>query len=69
MIESPCVKICTLDARSRMCLGCGRSIDEIARWTALSAAERARVMSELPARIATEKSAQAKIANASTATG
>jgi len=69
MIESPCVKICTLDARSRMCLGCGRSIDEIARWTALSAAERARVMSELPARIAMEKSAQAKIANASTATG
>ncbi len=41
MIESPCVKICTLDARSRMCLGCGRSIDEIARWTAMSAAERA----------------------------
>ena len=69
MIESPCVKICTLDARSRMCLGCGRSIDEIARWTALSAAERARVMSELPARIAMEKSAQVKIANASTATG
>ena len=69
MIESPCVKICTLDARSRMCLGCGRSIDEIARWTVLSAAERARVMSELPARIAMEKSAQAKIADASTATG
>ena len=69
MIESPCVKICTLDARSRVCLGCGRSIDEIARWTALSVAERARVMSELPARIAMEKSAQAKIANASTATG
>ena len=69
MIESPCVKLCTLDARSRMCLGCGRSIDEIARWTVLSAAERARVMSELPARIAMEKSAQAKIANASTATG
>lgn len=69
MIESPCVKICTLDARSRMCLGCGRNIDEIARWTAMSAAERTRVMSELPARIATEKSAQAQSANASTATG
>lgn len=69
MIESPCVKICTLDARSRMCLGCGRSIDEIARWTALSAAERSRVMGELPARIAMQKSTQAEIANASTATG
>ena len=50
MIESPCVKTCTLDARSGLCRGCGRSIDEIARWTAMSAAGRARVMSELPAR-------------------
>ena len=25
MIESPCVKICTLDARSGLCLGCGRT--------------------------------------------
>ena len=58
MIESPCVKICTLDARSGLCLGCGRTIDEIARWTAMTAAERARVMSELPARLAAAKSAE-----------
>ncbi|MBI3705104.1 MAG: DUF1289 domain-containing protein [Rhizobiales bacterium] len=50
MIESPCVKVCTIDARCGLCLGCGRSIDEIARWSAMSAAERARVMRELPAR-------------------
>jgi predicted Fe-S protein YdhL (DUF1289 family) len=50
MIESPCIKICTLDARSGLCLGCGRTIDEIARWGAMSAAERARIMAELPAR-------------------
>jgi hypothetical protein len=51
MIESPCVKVCTLDARSGQCLGCGRNIDEIARWSAMSAAERARVLRELPARM------------------
>ena len=50
MIESPCVKVCTIDARSGLCLGCGRNLDEIARWSAMSAAERARVMRELPAR-------------------
>jgi predicted Fe-S protein YdhL (DUF1289 family) len=50
MIESPCVKICTLDARSAVCLGCGRTIEEIARWSTMRAAERARVMAELPAR-------------------
>ena len=33
MIETPCVKICTLDARAGLCLGCGRTIDEIARWS------------------------------------
>jgi predicted Fe-S protein YdhL (DUF1289 family) len=49
MIESPCVKICTLGVRSGLCLGCGRSIDEIARWSAMSAAERAQVISNLPA--------------------
>ena len=43
MIETPCVEICTLDARSGLCLGCGRTIDEIERWTAMSKAERARI--------------------------
>jgi predicted Fe-S protein YdhL (DUF1289 family) len=52
MIESPCLKICTLDARSGLCLGCGRTIDEIARWTAMGAGERARVMDMLPGRLA-----------------
>jgi predicted Fe-S protein YdhL (DUF1289 family) len=50
MIQSPCIKICTLDARSGLCLGCGRTIDEIARWGGMSEAERARIMAELPAR-------------------
>jgi len=52
MIESPCIKICTLDARAGQCLGCGRTIEEIARWSAMSPAERARIMAELPARLA-----------------
>jgi hypothetical protein len=59
MIESPCNKICTLDARSGLCLGCGRTVDEIAHWSALSAAERARVMAELPARLAASQSERA----------
>ena len=58
MIESPCIEICTLDARSGQCLGCGRSIDEIARWTAMDDAERARVMGELPWRLAASRRAE-----------
>jgi hypothetical protein len=53
MIETPCVKICTLDARAGLCLGCGRTVDEITRWSGMSASERAQVMVELPARLAT----------------
>jgi uncharacterized protein len=62
MIDTPCVKICTLDARSGLCLGCGRTIDEIAGWAAMSAAERRRVMSELSARLARYEPAEARAA-------
>jgi uncharacterized protein len=50
MIESPCVKVCTLDARSGLCLGCGRTIDEIAQWAGMSDEQRKRVMAALPGR-------------------
>jgi len=50
MIESPCVKTCTLDAQSGLCLGCGRTVDEIARWGTMTPAERTRLMAELPLR-------------------
>jgi uncharacterized protein len=51
-METPCVKICTLDARSGLCLGCGRTIEEIARWSGMSDTERSHVIAELPARLA-----------------
>ena len=50
-IQSPCNKICTIDAPSGLCAGCGRTLDEIARWTTLSDGERARIMAELPQRL------------------
>jgi predicted Fe-S protein YdhL (DUF1289 family) len=57
MIETPCIKICTLDARTRLCLGCGRTIDEIAAWRTMSAADRNRIMDELPARLLESRAA------------
>lgn len=52
MIETPCVNVCILDPRTGLCLGCGRTVDEIARWTAMNASERAQIIRELPARLA-----------------
>lgn len=49
-IESPCVRVCVVHPVARICVGCHRSIDEIAAWTQLSPAARAAIMAELPAR-------------------
>ena len=50
-IESPCVKICTLDTQAGLCRGCGRTLAEIAGWVRMTGAERKRIMAELPARL------------------
>jgi uncharacterized protein len=51
-IASPCTKICTIDPRSRLCVGCGRTLTEIAQWGSINDAERTRIMGELPQRFA-----------------
>lgn len=50
-IESPCILVCTLDTASGLCLGCGRTADEIAAWTRLSPDARRAIMAGLPARL------------------
>lgn len=49
-IESPCVKICVVHPEARLCVGCLRSIDEIARWSRMTPEARRAVMAELPGR-------------------
>jgi len=49
-IASPCVKICVVDGESGLCLGCCRTLAEIAAWTRFSDAERREIMAELPGR-------------------
>lgn len=58
-MQTPCVKVCTLDARTGLCLGCGRTIDEVARWSSMSEAERTRIMEDLPRRGARDLDAAA----------
>jgi predicted Fe-S protein YdhL (DUF1289 family) len=49
-MKSPCVKVCQMDPKRGLCLGCARTLDEIARWAQMSDAERERVLAELPGR-------------------
>ena len=51
MISSPCIKVCTFDAKSGLCAGCGRTLDEIARWGGMSEAQRHAIMRILPQRL------------------
>ena len=49
-VKSPCVEVCQINPERGTCLGCNRTLDEIARWTQMSDDERERVLAELPAR-------------------
>jgi len=49
-IESPCIRICVIQPQSRLCVGCHRTIDEIAQWSRMTPATRSSVMAELPGR-------------------
>jgi predicted Fe-S protein YdhL (DUF1289 family) len=49
-MQSPCTKVCVMDAGGQYCLGCARSLEEIARWGTMSEDEQAQVIAALPAR-------------------
>ncbi len=57
---SPCVGVCTLDPVSHHCIGCTRTIEEIAQWPRLSVEEKRRVIAELPARRAQSRGRHAE---------
>ena len=50
MIDSPCVDICTTDPESGLCVGCGRTAEEIANWVIFSDKEKKKVLIELEKR-------------------
>jgi predicted Fe-S protein YdhL (DUF1289 family) len=51
MTSSPCVKICVVDPVCGLCIGCGRTVEEISSWREMAETERARVMVTLPTRL------------------
>lgn len=49
-IDSPCIKVCLIHPAERICVGCYRTLEEIATWSRLAPGERRRIMAELPQR-------------------
>ncbi|MCB1314976.1 MAG: DUF1289 domain-containing protein [Leptospiraceae bacterium] len=50
-IASPCIKVCEMDPASMLCQGCGRSLQEIGRWSVYTDQERRAIMQQLPERL------------------
>ncbi|MEM6711316.1 MAG: DUF1289 domain-containing protein [Pseudomonadota bacterium] len=49
---SPCVQVCRIDSLLQLCLGCGRTLDEIGSWGKLTETQRLQVMGQLGDRMA-----------------
>ncbi len=50
-VSTPCIKVCVVDPVSALCVGCGRTLDEVAAWGAMSEDARRAVMDGLGARL------------------
>lgn len=54
-ISTPCIKVCAVEGQSGLCIGCGRTLREIAAWSSYDELQRRAIMAELPARLAGAK--------------
>ena len=59
-VASPCVSVCVMDPVAGVCVGCLRTLDEIAGWIDLSDDARRALIASLPQR-------RARVAVATTA--
>ena len=49
-IPSPCVAVCQIDPANGYCLGCWRTIEEIAGWSGFDEQSRRQIIAELHGR-------------------
>ena len=56
-VGSPCTSICVMDAGLGYCIGCCRTLDEIADWINLDSAARLRVWDAIAKRRAAQTTA------------
>ena len=46
-MNTPCIKVCQMDPAKGVCIGCCRTLDEIARWGGMTDRERETIISAL----------------------
>lgn len=57
LVSTPCIKVCAVSGMTGLCIGCGRTLTEIATWGSLTEDERKALMAELPKRLADAEAA------------
>lgn len=50
-VETPCIAVCFIDPATKLCLGCGRTLPEIAQWHRMTGEDRLAVMDGLADRM------------------
>jgi predicted Fe-S protein YdhL (DUF1289 family) len=46
-ISSPCVGVCQINAKTRLCLGCWRTLREVAHWSRYTVEKKLSVLDGL----------------------
>jgi uncharacterized protein len=59
-VPSPCISVCRMDAKTGLCEGCHRTLDEIAAWSVMDDVEKQAVWDTLPQRRTAHAEAQDK---------
>lgn len=44
---SPCIKICKIDEKSGLCIGCLRTLNEIKKWKDLSSSKQTEILDDI----------------------
>ena len=50
MNDSPCIDICTIDPESGLCIGCGRTPEEINDWNSNDNVEKKQILTKIKTR-------------------
>jgi uncharacterized protein len=53
-VASPCISVCRIDPVTGLCIGCARTLEEIAAWSTLDDAARRDVWTAIATRRANE---------------
>ena len=49
-VPSPCINVCQMDPQSGLCLGCRRTLQEIAAWMEMTPREKLATLERVAAR-------------------